>query len=103
MSSSVMSRYVQRVQNISFLAELPIMFGMLSFKGTNRDTDKHLRLGIGLGDELKISLLLITFLIACAISKGSGEPAHPRSLVRAFAVRIHKINLWMETQAIYFI
>ena len=41
MSSSVMSRYVQRVQNISFLAELPIMFGMLSFKGTNQDTDKH--------------------------------------------------------------
>ena len=30
-------------------------------------------------------------LIAYATSEGSGEPAHPRSLARAFAVRTHEV------------
>ena len=31
-------------------------------------------------------------LITWAISEGSGEPAHPRSLARAFAVRTHEVS-----------
>ena len=33
----------------------------------------------------------IMVLIIEATSEGSGEPAHPRSLPRAFAVRTHKV------------
>ena len=35
----------------------------------------------------------IMVLIAQATSEGSGEPAHPRSLARAFAVRTNEV--WM--------
>ena len=33
----------------------------------------------------------VSVLIAYATSEGSGEPAHPRSLARAFAVRTHEV------------
>ena len=33
----------------------------------------------------------IMVLITQATSEGSGEPAHPRSLARAFAVRTHDV------------
>ena len=33
----------------------------------------------------------IMVLITQATSEGSGEPAHPRSLTRTFAVRTHKL------------
>ena len=33
----------------------------------------------------------IMILITQATSKGEGEPAHPRSLARAFAVRTHEV------------
>ena len=33
----------------------------------------------------------IMVLITKATSEGSGEPAHPRSLARAFAVRTHEV------------
>ena len=33
----------------------------------------------------------ITELITKATSEGSGEPAHSRSLARAFAVRTHEV------------
>ena len=35
----------------------------------------------------------IMVLITLAVSEGSGEPAHPRSLARAFAVRSHKVEV----------
>ena len=38
----------------------------------------------------------IMVLISQAISKGSGEPAHSRSLARAFAVRTH--DIWKYTK-----
>ena len=34
----------------------------------------------------------IMVLITQATSEGSGEPAHPRSLARAFAVRSHEVG-----------
>ena len=33
----------------------------------------------------------IMVLITQATSEGSGEPAHPRCLARAFAIRTHKV------------
>ena len=38
----------------------------------------------------------IMVLITYATSDGSGKPAHPRSLARAFAVRTHEI--WKYTK-----
>ena len=38
----------------------------------------------------------IMVLITYATSEDSGEPAHPRSLARAFAVRTHKVWKWTK-------
>ena len=36
-------------------------------------------------------------LITQATSEGSGEPAHPRSLARAFTVRTHEVEVNEES------
>ena len=39
----------------------------------------------------KMSQLMRLWYLSQATSKGSGEPAHPRSPTRAFAVRTHEV------------